>query len=314
MVGSCIDRSLDFRAAKSGITVVFDSVISGSGWMSFQPPAVGYTNTYCFAGDNTFNGVIFGYQAYTNTLTTIKFAKESSWGTDGTSLRDSIILQGNIELYPGGSQTVNLQNRRIKFYSTGPKIRVDDGEVFDLRSPLFFNNGVSAQNVCNVKKVGGGTWAIGGAVTTDRNGLADWPRLTVEEGFIRPDNPVAFRNIAVTVGENGGIAAKYRPGETSDVATYGMIVTNAARLAVSGEILKFKVETGGERISASERISLLTVPGETATAIDAKRVVFEHDDSAGRTAVLERDEVTYSSKPYIRYSCRFIRGLKIILR
>ena len=91
MTGS--DGSLDFRATKSGITVVFDSVISGSGWLSFQPRAAGYKNTYCFAGDNTFNGGIFVYQGYSNTLMTIKFAKESSWGTDGTSLKDSLVLQ-----------------------------------------------------------------------------------------------------------------------------------------------------------------------------------------------------------------------------
>ena len=309
------DYALDFRAAKSGITLVIDSVVSGAGGMSFQPGGNYYTNTYRLTANNTYTGTYFLYGAGTATLTTLEFATAESWGANPPSFKDyGMAVQGKVVLHPMGVQTVDQPNRQVRFYSVGSSVRVDEGEVFELKSPAKFNNGGSAQYVCNVKKVGGGTWAIGGAVTTDRNGLADWPRLTVEEGFIRPDNPIAFRNVAVTVGENGGIAAKYRPGETSDVATYGMIVTNAARFAVSGEILKFKVETGGERISASERISLLTVPGETATAIDAKRVVFEHDDSAGRTAVLERDEVTYSSKPYIRYSCRFIRGLKIILR
>ena len=309
------DSSLDFRAAKGGITLVIDSVVSGAGHMSFQPGGNYHTNTYRFTANNTYKGTYFLYGSGTTSWTTLEFANAESWGANPSSLKEKgLQTQGQVVLHPIGSQTVDHSNRQIFFYAASQKVFVDDGEVFDLRSPVKFNNGSSAQYVANVTKIGGGTWAVGGSVTTDRNGLADWPRLTVEEGFIRADNPTAFRNIAVTIGENGGVAAKYRPGETSDVVTYGMIVTNASRFVVSGEILKFKVETGGERVSSSERISLLTVPGETATAIDAKRVVFEHDDAAGRTAVLEKDAVTYSSKPYIRYSCRFIKGLKIILR
>ena len=308
------DGSLDFRAAKNGITVVIDSVISGSGWMSFQPLAAGYTNTYCFAGDNTFNGGIFVYQGYSNTLTTIKFAKESSWGTDATSLKDSMIFQGSMVLYPVGSQTINLPNRRIKFYATGQKVRVDDGEVFDLRSPLFFNNGGSEQYATVVKKIGGGTWAVGGTVIYDRNGISAFPSLTIEEGFVRPDNPRAFQSINVTVSEGAGIAAKYRPGDTSEVATYGMIVTNATRFAVSGSTLKFKVATGGAKLRASESIAILTVPEETATAIDAKAIKFEHDNAYGRCPELLKDAVTVSGRPCVRYSCRFINGFMINIR
>ena len=312
--GEGSDRSLDFRAAKSGITVVIDSVISGSGWMSFQPPAAGYTNTYCFAGDNTFNGGIFGYQGYGDTLTTIKFAKESSWGTDAASLKDSMVLQGDMVLYPVGSQTINLPNRRIKFYSTGQRVRVDDGEVFDLRSPMLFNNGGAERYATVVTKTGGGTWAVGGTVIYDRNGLSVFPSLTVAEGFVRPDNPRAFQSINVTVSEGAGIAAKYRPGDTSEVATYGMIVTNASRFVVSGDTLKFKVDTNGEKVRANERVAILTVPEETATAINAKAIRIEHDDAYGRYAILEKENVSVSSTPCVRYSCRFIKGMKIILR
>ena len=312
MTGS--DGSLDFRAAKSGITVVFDSVISGSGWMSFQPLANGNTNTYCFAGDNTFNGGIFVYQGKTDTLTTIKFAKESSWGTDGTSLKDSMVLQGDMVLYPVGSQTINLPNRRIKFYATGQKVRVDDGEVFDLRSPLLFNNGGAEQYATVVKKIGGGTWAVGGTVNVDRNGQTAYPSLTIAEGFVRPDNPRAFQNINVTVAEGAGIAAKYRPGDTSEVATYGMIVTNSTRFAVSGNTLKFKVTTNGEKLHSNERIAILTVPEEASNAIAAKTIAFEHDDAYGRYPELLMDSVTVSGMPCVRYSCKFIRSTKFMVR
>jgi len=312
--GEGSDRSLDFRATKSGITVVIDSVISGSGWMSFQPSAAGCTNTYCFAGDNTFNGGIFVYQGRTDTLTTIKFAKESSWGTDATSLKDSMILQGDMVLYPVGSQTIDLPNRRIKFYGAGQKVRVDDGEVFDLRSPLLFNNGGSDAYATVVKKIGGGTWAVGGTVIYDRNGISAFPSLTVAEGFVRADNPRAFQSINVTVSEGAGIAAKYRPGDTSEVATYGMIVTNATRFAVSGSTLKFKVATGGAKLRASESIAILTVPEETATAIDAKAIKFEHDNAYGRCPELLKDAVTVSGMSCVRYSCRFINGFILSIR
>ena len=93
-----------------------------------------------------------------------------------------------------------------------------------------------------------------------------------------------------------------------------MIVTNSAGFAVSGDTLKFKVATGGEKVRTSERVAILTVPEETATALNAKAVRIEHDDAYGRYAVLERENVTVLSTPCVRYSCRFIKGTKIILR
>ena len=309
-VGS--DSSLDFRAAKSGITLVIDSVVSGAGHMSFQPGGNYYTNTYRFTANNTYTGTYFLYGAGTATLTTLEFENAESWGSNPASFKDSgMTVQGKIVLHPMGVQTVDQSNRQIRFYSTGSMVRVDAGEMFELKSPIKFNNGGSAQYVASVTKIGGGTWAVGGSVTVDRNGLADWPRLTVEEGFIRPDNPIAFRNVAVTIGENGGIAAKYRPGETSDVATYGMIVTNATRFAVSGDALKVKVETNGQKVRADETIAVLTVPEETASVLDAKRFRFVHDDPAGRNALLIRDALTYSGRPSVRYSCKFVRGMVV---
>jgi hypothetical protein len=186
--------------------------------------------------------------------------------------------------------------------------------VFDLRSPLLFNNGGTEQYATVVKKIGGGTWAVGGTVIYDRNGISTFPSLTIEEGFVRPDNPRAFQSINVTVSEGAGIAAKYRPGDTSEVATYGMIVTNATRFAVSGDTLKFKVATGGERVRGSERIAILTVPEETANAIAAKTITFEHDDAYGRHAELLTDPVTVSGMSCVRYSCKFINGFRMLVR
>ena len=93
-----------------------------------------------------------------------------------------------------------------------------------------------------------------------------------------------------------------------------MIVTNAARFAVSGDTLKVKVETNGQKARASEAIAFLTVPEETATVLDAKRILFEHDDPADRSAVLVRDTLTYSGRPSVRYSCKFVRGMVITFR
>ncbi|MBQ3340599.1 MAG: hypothetical protein IJG84_01790 [Kiritimatiellae bacterium] len=309
------DSSLDFRSAKSGISLVIDSVVSGAGCMSFQPGDNYYTNTYRFTANNTYTGTYFLYGPKTATLTTLEFENAESWGSNPASFKDiGMTVQGKVVLHPIGVQTVDQPNRQIRFYSSGSMVRVDAGEMFELKSPIKFNNGGSAQYVASVTKIGGGTWAVGGSVTVDRNGLADWPRLTVEEGFIRPDNPIAFRNVAVTIGENGGVAAKYRPGETSDVATYGMIVTNAARFAVSGDTLKVKVETNGQKARASEAIAFLTVPEETAAVLDAKHIRFEHDDPADRSAVLVRDTLTYSGRPSVRYSCKFVRGMVITFR
>ena len=307
------DHCLDFRAAKS-MTLTIDSVVSGSGGMCFQPQSNYQTNTYFFtSSSNTFNGTFFVYGAKTETLTTLKFANAGSWGKDSPSFREGMTLQGQCGLYPVGSQTVNLPNRRIQFYDGSHKeVLVDEGEVFELNSESQFYNGKTVAT--RVEKIGGGTWAIGGVVSTERNGLTEFPHVDVNEGYLRADRPRAFVNINVTVAEGAGIAAKYRPGATSEVATYGMIVTNATRFAVSGDTLKFKVMTDGEKVRASEKVAILTVPEETATAIDAKAIRIEHDDAYGRYPVLERDAVTVSGFPCIRYSCRFIKGTTFILR
>ena len=163
-----------------------------------------------------------------------------------------------------------------------------------------------------VTKVGGGTWAVGGEVRQEGDG--ECATLVVQDGFIRADKPKAFVNINVIIGEGAGIAAKYRPDETTDVANYGMMVTNATRFAVSGNSLKFKISTEGKRVSAHERIAILTVPEEVASAIDAKNIVLNHDDSAGRNAVVEKSRVTISSIPYVRYSCKLTMGFNFILR
>ena len=200
-----------------------------------------------------------------------------------------------------------MPNREFLFKGSGVRFRVDDGEVFELsRSPLKFRrNGVT-------KKIGGGTWAVGGSVSVVDSG--NTPTLEVSEGYLRADNARAFVDLSVTVAEGAGIAAKYRPGDTSEVATYGMIVTNASHFAISGNTLKLKVVTGGEETRASERIAILTVPEATATVIDAKAVRFEHDDTHGRSPVLEKDIVEVSGSQYVRYSCRFIKGMILILR
>ena len=311
------DNGLDFRGIQNNLTMFIDSVVSGDGRLSFQPSTANYTNTYVFTANNTYAGTyfVFGGSSKAEALTVLKFAKAESWGANPlTSKESGLQLQGRTELYPAGSQIVNFPNRQVKFYSTGTRVRVDEGEVFDLRSPVKFNNGSSAQYVANVTKIGGGTWAVGGSVTTDRNGLSDWPRLTVEEGFIRADNPTAFRNIAVTVGEGAGVAAKYRPDEVSDVATYGMIVTNSSRFVVSGDTLKFKIFTEGQKVRASDKIAVLTVPSAAASAIDAKSISIEHDNPGEGSPAVVREDVTYSSKPYIRYSCKFERGFLIFIK
>jgi len=308
------DEGLDFRAPKSGIDIFIDSVVSGTGQMSFQPNANGQTNTYCFTASNTFAGTYFVYGSKTDSMTTLKFASAAAWGVNPASLKEQgVILQSNASLYPAGSQTVNHPNRCVRFYGAGPKLRVDEGETFELRNPVSFVNTTALQ--ANIAKTGGGTWAVGGSVSVNKNGLSVLPILTVAEGFIRLDNsPRSFAAMEVVIGDGAGIAAKYRPGETSSLADYGMLVTNATCFTVSGDTLKFKVFTGGEKVRASEKVAILTVPEATAAAIDAKTIRFEHDDAYGRYPVLERDTVTVSGLSCVRYSCRFIKGTTILLR
>ena len=305
------DNSLDFRASVGGLTVVIDSVVSGSGQMSFQPGANNRTNTYCFtAQDNAFAGTYFLYGGKPGALTTLEFANSGSWGKNPSEYKEKgLLLQGSasakVELHPIGSQTIAHSNRAFYFINGESRLRVDAGEVFDLQSPMTF------QNSSIGRKIGGGTWAVGGSVSISGAGT---PQVAVEEGYLRADNPRAFLKVNVTVSEGAGIAAKYRPGDTSEVATYGMIVTNSAGFAVSGDTLKFKVATGGEKVRTSERVAILTVPEETATALGAKAIRIEHDDAYARYAILERENVTVLSTPCVRYSCRFIKGTKIILR
>ena len=308
------DEGLDFRAQKSGIDIFIDSVVSGSGQMAFQPIAAGQTNTYCFTSANTFAGTYFVYGSKTDSMTTLKFASASAWGANPASLKEQgVILQSNATLYPAGSQTVNHPNRCVRFYGAGQKLRVDEGETFELRNPVSFVNGTTLQ--ANIAKTGGGTWAVGGSVSVNKNGRSEAPLLKISEGFIRLDySPRSFAAMEVVIEDGAGIAAKYRPGETSNVATYGMMVTNAANFSVNGDTLKFKIFTGGERVGASEKVAILTVPAATAAAIDAKAIRFEHDDAYGRHPVLEREAVTVSGQQSVRYSCRFIRGTTFILR
>ena len=305
------DNCLDFRAAVGGLTVVIDSVVSGSGQMSFQPGANNRTNTYCFtAQDNAFAGTYFLYGGKSGALTTLEFANSGSWGKNPSAYKEKgLLLQGSasakVELHPVGSQTIAHSNRAFYFVNGESRLRVDVGEVFDLQSPVIFQNNSIG------RKIGGGTWAVGGNVSIEGNGT---PQVAVEEGYLRADNPRAFLRVNVTVSEGAGIAAKYRPGDTSEVATYGMIVTNATRFAVSGNTLKFKVATGGARVRGSERIAILTVPEETANAIAAKTITFEHDDAYGRHAELLTDSVTLSGMSCVRYSCKFINGFKMLVR
>ncbi len=309
-----VDNGLDFRAAANDITTVIDSVVSGSGYMCFQPGSSNRTNTYVFASDdNTYTGTYFLYGGEkANSHTVLKFANAGSWGHNPPSSRaDNMTIQGGsssiVELHPLGSQTLDMPNREFLFKGSGVRFRVDDGEVFELSRSLlkFRRNGVT-------KKIGGGTWAVGGAVSVVDSG--DTPTLEVAEGYLRADNARAFVDLSVTVAEGAGIAAKYRPGDTSEVATYGMIVTNAARFAMSGNTLKFKVTTNGEKVRSNERVAILTVPEESATAIAAKTIAFEHDDAYGRYPELLMDSVTVSGMPCVRYSCKFIRGTKFIVR
>ena len=83
------DSSLDFRAAKSGISLVIDSVVSGAGCMSFQPGDNYYTNTYRFTANNTYTGTYFLYGPKTATLTTLEFENAESWGSNPASSRIS---------------------------------------------------------------------------------------------------------------------------------------------------------------------------------------------------------------------------------
>lgn len=303
------DQGLDWRAKGANTLTIIDSVVSGSGIMCFQPADVNRTNTYYFTANNSFNGKYFVYGAKTRTLTTLKFAKAESFGTNPATLtQQSVYLQSRAQIYPVGSQRVVLPNREFCFGGTVDQyVRVDEGETFELVAPLGMKCYAPAT------KVGGGTWAVEGTMRID--GTTSVPTLTVREGFIRPDSPRIFVNVAVTVEEGAGIAAKYRPGETGEVATYGMIVTDATKFAVSGDTLAFKVVTDGAKLRGSTRIPVLTVPAALAGTIDAKTILIEHDVTDEKVTVgVVREEVTIGDAPYVRYSAKCNRGMMLLLR
>ena len=161
------DHGLDFRAAKGGITLVIDSVVSGSGYFCFQPGANNRTNTYCFtSGDNTFNGTYFLYGGQTGAHTILKFASLASWGRNPATFRaESVLLQSastmTVELYPAGSQVMAQPNRGFAFFGAGSRVRVDPDEEFTLQCPA------KIRPSSHTYKVGGGTWAVGGTVNID---------------------------------------------------------------------------------------------------------------------------------------------------
>ena len=206
-------------------------------------------------------------------------------------------------MHPIGSASVNLLNREFVFFTGNCRVRVDDGETFELVSPMSFKYSSV------LTKLGYGVWAVGGAVT-----VANSPSVKISEGYVRADNARAFVSLPLTIAEGAGIAAKYRPGATDEASQYGLLVTDAAKFTVAGGTVAFMAEMpAGTVVKASMRVPLLTVPPAVAAVLDTKKLILVQNVD-GRQGVVEKDEVTIGDVQYVRYSGKFRRGFLLSVR
>jgi len=273
--------------------------------MSFQPNVNSITSTFYFTSpDNVFSGYYFVFGASDNraaTKTVVKFKSAAALGRPQAGSGRLILLQGRNELYPEGSQTFNFPTREIAFLSPGNGIRVDADETFTMNMPLYFATGSTTE------KVGGGTWAVTAPKVTIY-GTSATPTLTVSEGYLRADTARAFADVALTIGANGGLAAQYVPGSTTEAATNGLVVVDAAKFAIAGSTLNVKITTGGASMF-KVNVPFLTVPSSLASMIDAKTISLTHD-VADRTPELVKETVGES----VRYSYKFVRCFALFVR
>ena len=323
------------EAADSGLkmqvgmyrTMVVESELSGSGTISLQPhnpsgvSLADKTGTYVFSGTNSFQGKIHLHTAVSGTVTAgnnpqciFRFSDERNLGPGPKSGTADVFMQaqnqGVVVLHPVGSVRVTLPNRRFYFNSGMCDVKVDDGAVFELNSPVAFRNGTTVPTV--VTKVGGGVWAVGGTielVTNDKASLI-WT-LNVDEGYIRADNARAFSGMTVTFAEGAGIAAKYDPEATGESAQYGMIVTDPALFTVAGGKLAVKVETGGD-LMLNKSVPVLTVPASMADGVEGK--LSGMSDLPKGEIVFVRENVELGDAQYVRFSAEIRRGTVVVVR
>jgi len=306
------DAGLDFRSGYSRTTTI-ESTIRGPGAMSFQPYATGdaanFVCTYVLAGTNTFTGPIFIYNSKSSSsCVTLRFSAERNFGVNPSSfLQGGVKLDGSgaKRLHPIGSVRVALSNREFHFYLGSNNVKVDEGDTFELASPVRYSKGVT------INKEGGGTFAVCGEVSVDDVGTAK--TLNVNEGFIRADNARAFTAMkTINFADGTGIVTKYDPAATGERTGYGMIVTNAAAITIAGATLPVQVITGGERVRGGTSIAALTVPSTAADAIDAK-ITFSCD-APSLSVQKVRESLTLDGDSYVRFSALLRRGTKIIFR
>ena len=317
------DGGLKFQTSMSR-TVNIESVISGAGTISLQPYNVSgvaqrdKVGTYVFSGTNSFEGKIHIHSAVengTDSICTLRFGDECNLGPGPKTGTADIYMQAqkkaNVAIYPIGSVDVSLPNRRFYFNAGSNIVKVDEGEVFELYSPVAFRNGTS-ESLTYVRKTGKGIWAIGGNVEYVQNTATSlvWT-LNVDEGYIRAYNARAFSGMTVTFADGAGIAAKYDPGSALESAQYGMIVTNAALFAVSGAKLPVKIDTNGDSFF-NKRLPVLTVPAGAADSIGAKLKGIT-DIPMGSVSFV-RDSVALGDKDYVRFSAEIHRGTVIMFR
>lgn len=288
------------------------SRITGSGEISFQPKNANQTfNVFLDNSMNSFDGPFFFYIPINlgGSKLTLAFGDAGCLGCNPRQDNAKMLLQSHagaqIELHPTDDVQVALPNRKFVIYSGKVDVRVDDGKVFELSSPIEFNE------TSVTKKLGGGVWALAGTTTIPAGAS---PTLRVEEGYIRTDNARALVAIPVAIADGAGVAAKYRPGEADEAAQYGMIVTDAAKFTVEGETLAVKVDVAdavGE--NGTIKVPVLTVPSAVANQIDAKRIVVSHNVT-DRNVSIVKDSVTVGDTTCVRYSAKFSRGLVLFVR
>ena len=305
-VNTQTDTATDWRV--NDATLILKAKMSGPGRMSIQTSKSSCPGTVILAGDNDFTGNIWTYSTSSSSPLTIGFSDPTNLGATPNSLqKEGFLLNARVTLHPTKSVCINQPNRGF-YVRNSCNVRVDDGNVFDLRSPMYFCKGTVTS------KLGTGVWALGGTTALGDDKVSDAvPEISVGEGYVRADNPRAFSVVKLTFADGTGVAAKYRPGETTDVATYGMIVSEASKFSVSGGTLALRADAEGQKVNSSTRIPVMTVVPAVASTLDAKNIRID-SDVVGREAILVRDNVTIDGESYVRYSAGFERGMAIILR
>ena len=116
---------------------------------------------------------------------------------------------------------------------------------------------------------------------------------------------------AVSFGEGCGLAVDRITDAGDERSAYGMVLTNAATTFPAAK-LKVRIDHGGKMPRSSESVPFLTIPAALASSL-GDRIEFVANTPYGDW-LLVRDGVTIDGASFVRYSAKFLNGLKVMIR